>query len=195
MDSAKRRLMGVASHLAANNGPPALEAEQTSAVLRELQERPKPVKKSMSLNDFKALVGKEVGLSNWFKISQERVNAFADATGDHQWIHIDPERARAESPFGGPIAHGFLTLSLLPMLNDEAMPTVDGIKMGVNYGLQKVRFVSPVPVDASVRARTALAAYEPIGDNVIQALLKVTIEIEGNAKPAVVVEWLVRWYV
>jgi len=175
---------------------PPLTPESTSAdVVRELLIRPKARPKTISLETFKSLVGKEIGVSDWLRVTQERVNAFADATGDHQWIHVDPERAKRESPFGGPIAHGFLTLSLLPFLNEEAMPKPEGIKMGVNYGLNKVRFVSPVPVGSNVRARTVLKELAPAGDNVLQAVLNVTIEIEGQQKPSAAVEWVVRYYV
>ncbi|MDO9192291.1 MAG: MaoC family dehydratase, partial [Undibacterium sp.] len=108
-----------------------------------------------SLAELKSLVGQEVAVSDWIKISQERINTFADATGDHQWLHVNVERAKRESPFGGPIAHGFLTLSLLPMLLENTISMTD-VKMAVNYGLNKVRFPAPVPVDSKLRARLKL---------------------------------------
>ena len=125
-------------------------------------------------------------------VTQDRINAFADATGDHQWIHVDTERARAETPFGATIAHGFLTLSLLSALMRDAV-TVDGPRMTLNYGLNRVRFVSPVPSGSRIRARIALARIDDMGDS-IQATWSVTIEREGGDKPAVVAEWIVRYY-
>jgi acyl dehydratase len=138
------------------------------------------------------LVGREVATSDWLVITQDRINAFADATGDHQWIHVDSGRARAETPFGGTIAHGFLTLSLLSALMRDAV-TVDGPHMTLNYGLNRVRFVSPVPSGSRIRARVALATVDDMGDS-IQATWGVTIEREGGDKPAVVAEWIVRYY-
>ena len=138
------------------------------------------------------LVGREVATSDWLVITQDRINAFADATGDHQWIHVDSGRARAETPFGATIAHGFLTLSLLSALMRDAV-TVDGPRMTLNYGLNRVRFVSPVPSGSRIRARVALATIDDMGDS-IQATWGVTIEREGGDKPAVVAEWIVRYY-
>ena len=138
------------------------------------------------------LVGREVATSDWLVITQDRINAFADATSDHQWIHVDSGRARAETPFGATIAHGFLTLSLLSALMRDAV-TVDGPRMTVNYGLNRVRFVSPVPSGSRIRARVALAAIDDMGDS-IQATWGVTIERDGGDKPAVVAEWIVRYY-
>ena len=146
----------------------------------------------VSLTDLDELVGREVATSDWLVITQERINAFADATGDHQWIHLDTERARAETPFGATIAHGFLTLSLLSALMRDAV-TVDGPRMTLNYGLNRVRFVSPVPSGSRVRARIALATIDDLGDS-IQATWTVTIEREGGDKPALVAEWIVRYY-
>ena len=139
-----------------------------------------------------ALVGREVATSDWLVITQDRINAFADATGDTQWIHVDTGRARTETPFGATIAHGFLTLSLLSALMRDAV-TVDGPRMTLNYGLNRVRFVSPVPSGSRIRARVALAAIDDMGDS-IQATWSVTIEREGGDKPAVVAEWIVRYY-
>ncbi|BBB60844.1 MaoC family dehydratase [Undibacterium sp. KW1] len=145
-----------------------------------------------SLAELKDLIGQEVAQSEWVEISQERVNTFADATGDHQWIHIDVERAKLESPFGGPIAHGFLTLSLLPMLVANAIK-LTYVKMGVNYGLNKVRFPSPVPVGSRVRARLKLLEIEDIKDGA-QLTWEVTIEREGQDKPVCVAESISRVY-
>ena len=138
------------------------------------------------------LVGQEVATSDWLVITQDRIDAFAEATSDHQWIHVDSGRARAETPFGATIAHGFLTLSLLSALMRDAV-TVDGPRMTLNYGLNRVRFVSPVPSGSRIRARVALATVDDLGDS-IQATWGVTIEREGGDKPAVVAEWIVRYY-
>jgi len=146
----------------------------------------------IDLADLGGLVGREVATSDWLVVTQDRIDAFADATGDHQWIHVDPERARAETPFGATIAHGFLTLSLLSALMHDAV-TVDGTRMTLNYGLNRVRFVSPVPSGSRVRARIALGGTEDMGDS-IHATWSVTVEREGGDKPAVVAEWIVRYY-
>ena len=138
------------------------------------------------------LAGREVGVSEWLVIAQDRIDAFADATGDHQWIHVDPERARTDTPFGATIAHGFLTLSLVSALVRGAV-TVGGTRMALNYGLNRVRFVSPVPSGSRIRARVALAEIEAMDDS-IQAIWNVTIEVDGGTKPAVVAEWIVRYY-
>ena len=137
-------------------------------------------------------VGQTLGESAWLEVTQERVNLFADATDDHQWIHVDPERAR-RSPFGGAIAHGFLTLSLLSHLSEQTFAYSDR-KMGVNYGLNRVRFTSPVPSGARVRARFTLAKYEPIEGNGVQVTWNTVVEIEGKDKPALVAEWIGRHY-
>lgn len=138
------------------------------------------------------LVGREVATSDWLVITQDRIDAFAEATSDHQWIHVDSGRARAETPFGTTIAHGFLTLSLLSTLMRDAV-TVDGPRMTLNYGLNRVRFVSPVPSGSRIRARVALATIADMGDS-IQATWGVTIEREGGDRPAIVAEWIVRYY-
>lgn len=142
-------------------------------------------------HDLKDAVGEEVGVSDWFDITQERVNTFAEATDDDQWIHVDPVKA-AEGPFGTTIAHGYLTLSLLAPLMQQTY-RVDQRKMGVNYGLNKVRFPSPVPVGSRVRARNTLQAVEDVSGGV-QATFVVTVEREGADKPACVAEALVRLY-
>jgi acyl dehydratase len=132
-------------------------------------------------------------VSEWVEVSQERINAFAEATEDHQWIHTDRERAARESPFKVTIAHGFLTLSLLSEMGRTAMK-VGGVRMGVNYGLNRVRFVSAVPAGSRVRGRFTLSALKEIQGGA-QAAWKVTVEREGGAKPCCVAEWLVRYYV
>ena len=137
-------------------------------------------------------VGREVATSDWLEVSQERINQFAESTEDRQWIHVDPERAARESPFRETIAHGFLTLSLLSELGKRAM-SVGGVRMGINYGLNRVRFVSPVPAGSRIHGRFALAAIDDIKGGV-QATWNVTVEREGSEKPCCVAEWLVRYY-
>jgi acyl dehydratase len=138
------------------------------------------------------LVGRHLGYSDWVTITQEQVNQFADATGDHQWIHVDPERAKKESPFGGPIAHGYLTLSLVPMLVPRIIETT-GFRMGVNYGTEKVRFPSPVPVGSRVRAGATLDSATPF-DGGVQLVMTVTVEVEGASKPSMVATTVARRY-
>ena len=142
--------------------------------------------------DLAACVGQDVGFSDWVTITQEQVNLFAQATGDHQWIHVDVERAR-QGPFGAPVAHGFLTLSLLPVFFESAM-TVRQSAMGVNYGLNKVRFTAPVPVDSRLRAHLKLLSVEPIAGDGLQMCWAVSVEREGSEKPVCVAESLVRRY-
>jgi acyl dehydratase len=137
-------------------------------------------------------VGTEVGPTEWFTIDQNRINGFADVTEDHQWIHVDPERAAA-GPFGKTIAHGFLTLSLLSHLVSE-LRRVEGARMGINYGLNKVRFPAPVPVDGRIRARASMVSAEPTADGGVQVVTRVTVEVEGNPKPACVADWVSRFY-
>ena len=140
-----------------------------------------------------ALIGNEPAAGDWFEIDQDRIQAFADATLDHQFIHIDPERA-AQTPFGGPIAHGFLTLSMLVHLSTSIpndLPPLEGVLMGVNYGLNKVRFVNPVPSGARVRATAATVNVELKG-NAVDQIRAMTVEIEGADKPALVAEWIGR---
>ena len=144
------------------------------------------------VDELKALVGQPLGTSDWLEITQERVNLFADATGDHQWIHVDVERAKA-GPFGAPIAHGFLTLSLLPKLVESALE-IRGSRMGVNYGLNKVRFTAPVPVGSRVRSRSTLLEAKPIENGGYQMTWNVTIELEGSPKPACIAESINRRY-
>ena len=139
------------------------------------------------VDEFEKAVGGHLGHSGWHTITQEQVDGFADATGDHQWIHVDPERA-AEGPFGGTIAHGYLTLSLLPMLSKEIY-RVEGLTMGVNYGANKVRFPAPVPVGSRIRAGAELLSLER-GPSGARATLRVTIEREGGDRPVCVAEIL-----
>jgi len=148
-----------------------------------------------TVEELKELIGQEIGVSDWLEITQERVNQFADATGDHQYIHVDPERAKTTF-FGGTIAHGYLTLSLIPYLSSmrQGVKINLGGKMGVNYGLNKVRFTSPVPVGKRIRSRTTLVAVEEIGDRAIQMTNQVIIEVEGSDKPACIAETLGRTY-
>lgn len=150
------------------------------------------MKKIESLAALAACVGQEVAVSDWVTISQEQVNRFAEATGDRQWIHVDVERAKA-GPFGGPIAHGFLTLSLLPVFFESAF-TIGDSRMGVNYGLNRVRFTAPVPVGSRVRARLTLQACEPIEQGGQQMTWAVVVEREGADKPVCFAESLVRQY-
>ncbi|MDD4866647.1 MAG: MaoC family dehydratase [Mycobacterium sp.] len=144
-----------------------------------------------SVAQLSAVAGKTIGQSDWVAITQEDVNLFADATGDHQWIHVDPERAAA-GPFGTTIAHGFLTLALLPRLQHQIY-AINGIKLAINYGLNKVRFPAPVPVGSRVRAQTSLVGVEELGNGAVQATLSTTIEIDGAPKPACVAESIVRY--
>ena len=150
------------------------------------------MKTFQTLSDLAACTGQEVAVSDWLTITQQQVNLFADATGDHQWIHVDPERAAA-GPFGGTIAHGFLTLSLLPKFFESSFEIIES-RMGVNYGLNKVRFMAPVPVGSRLRARMKLLSAEPIEGNGLQMAWEVTVEREGAAKPVCVAESLVRRY-
>ena len=145
-----------------------------------------------SLAELPALVGQEVAVSDWITITQEQVNQFAQATGDHQWIHVDVEKAKA-GPFGGPIAHGFLTLSLLPRFFESAL-AIGGTRMGVNYGLNKVRFTAPVPVGSRLRGHMKLLACQPIENNGMQMTWQVTVEREGSDKPVCIAESLTRRY-
>jgi acyl dehydratase len=144
------------------------------------------------IDDFKALVGQDLGSSDWLEITQERVNQFAEATGDHQWIHVDPERAK-DGPFGGTIAHGYLTMSLGPVLLPQVV-TVTGFSLAVNYGLNKLRFPSPVPVGSKLRVSAHLAEVEDIPGGV-QTTYRLTFEVDGAPKPACVAEAIYRWLV
>ena len=142
------------------------------------------------LTDLQPLVGQELGVSEWVSVDQKRIDQFAEATGDHQWIHIDPVRAAA-GPFKTTVAHGFLTLSLLPEMSASAFE-VRGTRMGVNYGLNKVRFPAPVPVGAKIRAGVELIEAEPVTGGV-QTVTRITIEVEGGTKPACIIESVSRY--
>ena len=148
------------------------------------------MKKFSGLDEFGAAEGSQLGPTDWLEVTQERVNLFADATDDHQWIHVDPERA-ANGPFGGTIAHGLLTLSLLPHFTHQ-LYTVDNVAMAINYGYNKVRFITPVRVGSKVRARAEIAKVDQL-DGAVQATVTVTVEIEGSDKPAAVAESIVRF--
>jgi acyl dehydratase len=143
------------------------------------------------LEELKQAAGDDLGTSDWHEVTQEAIDAFADVTGDHQWIHVDPERAK-DTPFGGTIAHGYYTLSLAPMLTDEVI-RMDGFAMAINYGLNKVRFPAPVPVDSRVRLRAKLADLEEIPGGA-QMVLELTFERDGGDKPVCVAETVVRLY-
>jgi acyl dehydratase len=144
------------------------------------------------LAELQALVGHELGSSDWLQVDQPRIDLFAQATGDHQWIHTDPARA-ASGPFGATVAHGFLTLSLLPALFESGF-AVDDVRMGVNYGLNRVRFMAPVRVGSRLRGRFKLLGYEPL-EGGAQLTVETTIELEGSAKPACVAESVSRRFV
>jgi acyl dehydratase len=144
-----------------------------------------------SLDEVRAAVGRHLGWSDWLTIDQARVDLFAEATGDHQWIHVDPERAARESPFGGPIAHGYLTLALSNLFLPQIVE-VRGVSAGVNYGTGRVRFPAPVPVGSRVRAGAELTAVDEVPGGV-QTTMTITVEVDGAAKPACVIESLSRW--
>ena len=145
------------------------------------------------LQSLKELLGREIGVSDWFRVTQERIREFAEATGDRQWIHIDHERASKESPYGGTIAHGFLTLSLISHLMQDVMEIRSGVRLAVNYGLNRVRFPSAVRTDCRVRARIKPLALKELPD-CAEAIFAVTVEIDQSEKPGCVAEWIVRYY-
>jgi acyl dehydratase len=143
----------------------------------------------------KAAVGETEGTSDWLEITQDRINAFADVTEDHQFIHVDPEKAAAMSPWGTTIAHGFLTLSLLVKLSQsipQPMERFDGLVMGVNYGFEKIRFIAPVKVGSKIRATSVLSGVELKDANTLHTIRTMTVEIDGESKPALVAEWITR---
>jgi acyl dehydratase len=152
-----------------------------------------PVREITSPEELHSFIGQEVVLGDWFRVTQEQINLFADATGDHQWIHVDVERAKTESPFGAPIAHGFLTLSLLPELMSRGVVFKYPIRLAVNYGLNRLRFVSPLPAGSQIRLRAVLASLEAVPGG-RQLLWNVLIEREGSEKPCLAAEWLIRQY-
>ena len=141
---------------------------------------------------FKAAEGRDEYVSEWLEIDQSRINKFADATNDHQWIHVDVERAKKESPFGGPIAHGFLTLALVPMWLEQCVPIQQ--KMGLNYGMNKVRFMSPVPVGAKLRAKFVVGTVTDVEASGVQVIWLVTLEKDGSDKPVCIAEFITRHY-
>jgi acyl dehydratase len=146
----------------------------------------------INVNELRIFVGQELGVSDWHLVTQEEINRFADATHDHQWIHVDPERAARESPFGGPIAHGYYTLALAPHLLAQTF-VVTGIRMGVNYGLDKLRFPAPLRIGQSVRTRTLLENVEDVAGGV-QVLLQVSWETADGTRPVCVADLLYRYY-
>lgn len=150
-----------------------------------------------ALSELREQIGKEIDVSEWLVVDQGMINSFADATRDQQWIHTDPERAEVESPYQTTIAHGFFTLSLIPYLTGSVnpdKPRFPGIKMSINYGLNKVRFPNAVPANARIRTRTTLLSADPVKDNAIQAVRKVMVDIDGQDKPACVAEMVSRYY-
>jgi acyl dehydratase len=144
-----------------------------------------------SIDEAEALVGQELGVSEWKEIDQKRIDGFAEVTEDHQWIHVDVERATAESPYGAPIAHGFLTLSLLPAMSKDNF-VLDG-KLGINYGLNKVRFLGAVTVGSRIRVRSFLLSADKVSDDTVNLTVRQTVEVEGRDKPAAVAEAIARW--
>jgi len=149
------------------------------------------VKVITSAEEARALVGTELGVGSWVSIDQQRINDFADVTGDHQWIHVDVERAKAESPYGAPIAHGFLTLSLIPALSKDNF-RFGNAKLAINYGLNKVRFLAAVPVDSRIRVRSELTDVTEVDASTVNVTVRHTVEIDGSDKPAAVAEMIAR---
>ncbi len=152
-----------------------------------------PVRTIQSIEELRSLVGQELGVSDWIEVTQQMIDAFAEVTGDHQWIHVDIERAQRESPFGTTIAHGFLTLSLVTRLHSQTVRVEGEKKMGINYGLNRVRFVNPVRSGSRIRSRSAVKAVEDFAQGV-QTTWLITIELENAEKPALVAEWVTRHY-
>lgn len=146
-----------------------------------------------SIYDLKPLVGQEVAVSAWLPLPQETIDAFAAVTRDRQWIHVDVERARRESPFGGTIAHGFLTLALISQLHQESVQ-IGGVKQTINYGLNRVRFPAPVPAGSMIRTRSSLQAWDTVGETV-QLTWTIRVDVAGQTKPSLVAEWILRHYV
>ena len=147
-------------------------------------------KPPMSLAEYQAMVGREIGVSSWHLVDQRRIDIYADVIEDHQFIHVDPERAKAETAFGTTIAHGFLTMSLMSIMSYEVMPVISGTTMGVNYGFDKLRFISPVRSGSRVRGRFTLAEARLRKPKELQSRTNVTVEIEGEEKPALVADWI-----
>jgi acyl dehydratase len=153
-----------------------------------------PARVVESIEALKDLVGREIGVTDWFVVSQERIQQFAEATEDGQWIHVDPERARKESPYGTTIAHGFLTLSLLSHFIKQVIDVRGGLRFAVNYGSNRVRFPAAVRADSKIRARVMLQSLKQLPD-AFEAVFAITVEGEGNEKPCCIAEWIVRYYV
>jgi acyl dehydratase len=151
-----------------------------------------PVQTYHGIADLEAAIGQEIGPTEWFTVDQARINGFADDTEDHQWIHVDQERAAA-GPFGTTVAHGFLTLSLLPYFSSQ-LRSVEGVRMGINYGLDRVRFPTPVAIGSRLRARSTLISLDKVGEGAVQLVNRVTVEVEGSAKPACVADTVSRFY-
>jgi len=147
-------------------------------------------KPPVSLETYQAMVGQEIGVSSWHLVDQGRIDVYADVIEDHQFIHVDPERAKRETSFGATVAHGFLTMSLLSIMSYEVMPVIEGTTMGVNYGFDKLRFVSPVRSGSRVRGRFMLMAAKLRKPKELQSLTHVSVEIEGEEKPALVADWI-----
>jgi acyl dehydratase len=147
---------------------------------------------TISLSDLKHHAGQEIAVTDWLQITQERVQQFADATGDHQWIHLDTERAAKESPYGGTIAHGFLTLSLLSQFMQQALQ-ITGLRMAINYGLNRVRFPAAVTVGSEIRARFTLASLKDV-EGGVEVVYQATLQANGVEKPCCIAEWIVRYY-
>jgi acyl dehydratase len=147
-------------------------------------------KPPISLSAYQNMVGHEVGVSSWHLVDQGRINLYADVIDDHQFIHIDPERAKKETPFGSTVAHGFLTMSLMSIMSYEVMPVIEGTTMGVNYGFDRLRFISPVRAGSRVRGRFVLAEAKLRKPTELQSRTNVTVEIEGEEKPALVADWI-----
>ena len=147
-------------------------------------------KPPISLDAYLDMIGREVGVSSWHLVDQKRINLYADVIEDHQFIHVDPERARRETPFGSTVAHGFLTMSLMSIMSYEVMPVIEGTTMGVNYGFDKLRFISPVRASSRVRGRFTLAEARLRKPTELMSRTSVTVEIEGEAKPALVADWI-----
>lgn len=149
--------------------------------------------RALTVDKLKSMIGEDVGVSSWYLIDQARIDSFADVTQDHQFIHVDPENA-AKTPFGGTIAHGFLTLSLLSVMGQEAQPKIIGSRLGINYGFDRVRFLSPVKAGQKVRGRFVLANVNQIRPGEVDLFWQATVEIEGETRPALKADWLNRFY-
>ena len=149
-----------------------------------------PEKSALSPEAFQKLVGQEIGVSSWHLVDQNRINAFADVIEDHQFIHVDPERARKETSFGDAVAHGFLTMSLMSVMSYQVMPAIEGATIGINYGFDRLRFIAPVRAGSRVRGRFVLAEARLRSPKELQSRTNVTVEIEGETKPALVADWI-----